>query len=105
MFDGTNESTVVIEADKEEKKESVVENAAVKPETFKSSSILQANMSSIHEPLLKIESKDEDMIHDSDFEEPSGISIDMKCSSFKLLTDGHIFTRPRGCSFPKSLTS
>lgn len=38
-------------------------------------SISIASVPSIQEPILKVETKDEDMIHDSDFEEPSGINF------------------------------
>lgn len=57
--------------DKDDKKELAQDGNIGKLEAHKASTSA-ASVPSIQEPILKIETKDEDMIHDSDFEEPSG---------------------------------
>lgn len=73
----TNDHTVVepsgtSDADKDGKKEPGHESTSVKSEAHKASTSLPS-APSIQEPMLKAETKDEEMIHDSDFEEPSGV--------------------------------
>lgn len=60
------------DADKEDKKEPQ-DGSTGKSETFKPSTSSLPNAPSIQEPILKVETKDEETIHDSDFEEPSGL--------------------------------
>ncbi|XP_046461894.1 lysine-specific histone demethylase 1A-like isoform X2 [Daphnia pulex] len=60
------------DADKDDKKESGPDGTTVKSEAHKASTSLPS-APSIQEPMLKAETKDEEMIHDSDFEEPSGL--------------------------------
>lgn len=66
------EVTGVSDVDKDDKKELALDAGMGKSEAPKAS-ISIASVPSIQEPILKVETKDEDMIHDSDFEEPSGL--------------------------------
>ena len=89
--------------EKEEKKEQTPEaNILLKVETPK-----VTVAPSIQEPLLKVEVKEEETIHDSDFEEPSGIY----CLFFSplgwqiLFINISLCLRTGRCSFPEPFTS
>lgn len=71
------------DADKDDKKESGPDGTTVKSEAHKASTSLPS-APSIQEPMLKAETKDEEMIHDSDFEEPSGMFIFINLSVNEL---------------------
>jgi hypothetical protein len=77
----------------------------VKSEAHKASTSLPMHSApSIQEPMVKAETKDEEMIHDSDFEEPSGIlSLFRNILANKLYLKH--FNRLGRSSISKSFTS
>lgn len=72
IADNISDTSKGNDADKDDKTD-VHADPVVKTESVKASSGTGAP--SIQEPLFKTEKKDEETIHDSDFEEPSGLMI------------------------------
>lgn len=79
MSENVAEETGIADGEKEDKKDSIaaeiaapIKSEATKPEAGKGSGTIP-HTPSIQEPLSKAEPKEEETIHDSDFEEPSGI--------------------------------
>ena len=71
-MDNTSDTSKGNDADKDDKNDAHSGDAVPKAEPVKTPSI--------QEPLFKAEKKDEETIHDSDFEEPSGlILLHLKC--------------------------
>ena len=71
--DNAAETSGASDADRDDKKE-VQEGVVVKTEVIKASSSIPTAPTN-QETVLKVENKEEEMIHDSDFEEPSGILL------------------------------